>query len=176
MTTGPHKPAAPAGAPDADVGAAYLSYSRRRLSEEYLPRLLRCLDELSDEEIWWRPHESANSVGNLVLHLSGNIGQWINAGLGGMTGKRDRNAEFSERGPVPRKDLVERMTRTVHDADSSLARFDPAQLLEKRKIQVYDVTCLDAVSHVVEHFAQHLGQIIYITKLRKSIDLKFYDL
>jgi uncharacterized damage-inducible protein DinB len=172
MTTGPGKPAPP----NADAGAAYLAYSRHRLSEEYLPRLLRCLDELTDEDIWWRPHPGANSVGNLVLHLSGNVGQWINAGLGEKTDKRDRNAEFSERGPAPRKELVEKITRTVRDADATLGRFDPSRLLEKRKIQVYEVTCLDAVSHVVEHFAQHLGQIIYITKLRKSIDLKFYDL
>ncbi len=169
MTTGPNNPAT-------DLGVVYLAYCRRRLSEEYLPRILRCLDELTDEDIWWRAHENGNSVGNLVLHLAGNVGQWINSGLGGTPDKRDRKGEFSERGPVPRKELVERIVTTLRTADATLARFDTSRLLEKRHIQVYEVTCLDAVSHVVEHFAQHLGQIIYITKLRKGVDLKFYDL
>ncbi len=181
MTTGPGKSAGTAG--DAsetggatDTGAAFLSYSRRRLTDEYLPRLIRCLDELTDEDIWWRPHESANSVGNLVLHLAGNVGQWINSGLGGTPDARNRNAEFSERGPVSRKELVDRIVRTLGEADATLARFDPSRLLEVRNFQVYEVTCLDAISHVVEHFSQHLGQVIYITKLRKGIDLRFYDL
>jgi uncharacterized damage-inducible protein DinB len=163
-------------ADDVNTGAAYLGYSRRRLAEEYLPRLLRCIDEMSDEDLWWRPSENANSAGNLVLHLAGNVDQWINSGIGGRPGARDRAAEFSERGPVPRKELVERITAVVCDAADTLGKFDPSRLMETRRIQVYDVTCLDAVSHVVEHFAQHLGQVIYITKFRKRIDLKFYDL
>jgi uncharacterized damage-inducible protein DinB len=159
-----------------EAGTAYLGYCRRRLSEEYLPRLLRCLEELGDGDIWWRPHESANSAGNLVLHLSGNVEQWINAGLGGAAPSRDRASEFSRRGPMPGADLAALISAVCKRADGTLAAFDPSRLMERRKIQVYDVTCLDALSHVVEHFAQHLGQIIYITKLRKGVDLKFYDL
>lgn len=159
-----------------DAGAAYLAYSRRRLSGEYLPRLLRCIDEMSDEDLWWRPAENANSAGNLVLHLAGNVRQWIVSGIGGKPDARDRNSEFSERGPVARMELVGRIVSAVRDADAALAAFEPSRLMESRRIQVYDVTCLDAVSHVVEHFAQHLGQVIYITKLRRRIDLKFYDL
>ncbi len=159
-----------------DPGAAYIEYCRRRLSREYLPRLLRCLRELDEGDIWWRPRESANSVGNLVLHLSGNVEQWINAGLGGTGSSRDRPAEFSQRGPIPKNELAGRISGVLQRADATLAAFDPALLMERRKIQVYDVTCLDAISHVVEHFAQHLGQIIYVTKLRNDVDLKFYDL
>jgi uncharacterized damage-inducible protein DinB len=163
-------------ASDLRTGAAYLAYSRRRLTEEYLPRILRCLKEMSDEDIWWRPAENANSAGNLVLHLAGNVNQWINSGLGGMPDLRNRDAEFAERGPVPRAELVDRITTAVRDAGETLSKLDPQRLMEVRHIQVYDVTCLDAVSHVVEHFSLHLGQVIYITKLRKRIDLKFYDL
>jgi len=159
-----------------DAGAAYIAYCRRRLSAEYMPRLLRCLDELGDGDLWWRPHESANSVGNLILHLSGNVEQWINAGLGETGSSRDRAAEFSHRGPIPKTDLVKKISDVMRRADGTLAGFDPSLLMERRKIQVYEVTCLDALSHVVEHFAQHLGQIIYITKLRRGIDLRFYDL
>jgi len=159
-----------------DPGIAYLAYCRRRLSHEYMPRLLRCLDELSDDDIWWRPNESANSVGNLILHLSGNVEQWINAGLGGAVSSRDRAAEFSHSRPVQRNELIGKISDVMQRADGTLAAFDPSRLMEKRKIQVYEVTCLDALSHVVEHFAQHLGQVIFITKLRKGVDLKFYDL
>ena len=160
----------------ADPGPAYIAYCRRRLSGEFLPRLLRCLEELTDEDVWWRPNESANSVGNLVLHLAGNVEQWINAGLGGAHNARDRNGEFSMRDPVPKNELRAKITAVLRRADETLSHFDPAHLMERRKIQVYDVTCLDALSHVVEHFAQHLGQIVYVTKLRKSVDLRFYDL
>jgi len=161
---------------DLRTGAAYLAYSRRRLTDEYLPRLLRCLEELTDEDIWWRPAENANSAGNLVLHLTGNVNQWINSGLGDRPDNRNRDAEFSERGPVPRTELVARISAAVCDAAETLSKLDPQRIMEVRHIQVYDVTCLDAVSHVVEHFSQHLGQLIYITKLRNKVDLKFYDL
>jgi uncharacterized damage-inducible protein DinB len=161
---------------DLRTGAAFLAYSRRRMNEEYLPRLLACVGEMSDEDLWWRPADNANSAGNLVLHLAGNVNQWINSGLGGRVDDRNRAAEFSEKGPVPRQELVDRITSAVREADETLAKFDPSHIMDVRRIQVYDVSCLDAVSHVVEHFSQHLGQIIYITKLRKRIDLKFYDL
>jgi len=159
-----------------EIGTAYLAYCRRRLAKEYMPRLLKCLTELSEEDLWWRPSESANSAGNLVLHLAGNVDQWINSGMGGTASSRNRAAEFSERGPLPKNLLVEKISDVLTRADSTLAGFDPSRLMERRKIQVYEVTCLDAVSHVVEHFAQHLGQIIYITKLRRGVDLRFYDL
>lgn len=159
-----------------DVGRAYVLYCRRRLLQEYLPRIRRCLDELSEDDIWWRAHEANNSVGNLILHLAGNVRQWIISGIGGAGDTRERAKEFSERGPIPKEELWMKIASTLKEADDVLERFDVRTMLEVRHIQKYDVTCLEAISHVVEHFAQHLGQIIYITKLRKGIDLQFYDL
>ena len=159
-----------------NIGREYISYCRSRLLGEYLPRIYRCLDQLSEEDVWWRAHESDNSIGNLILHLCGNVHQWITSGIGGAPDARNRPVEFSERGPIARAELRRRLDTTLHGADRVLEQFDPAKLLELRHIQKYDITCLDAISHVVEHFAQHLGQIIYITKLRKGVDLKFYDL
>lgn len=158
------------------IGELYIGYCRRRLRGEYLPRIERCVSELGGDDLWWRPDESGNSVGNLILHLSGNVEQWINAGLGGAPDHRNRPGEFSARGRIPGEELLAMLKDVVERADETLAGFDPARLTEKRTIQIYEVTCLDALSHVVEHFAQHLGQIIYITKLRRGIDLKFYDL
>ena len=158
------------------LGDEYIHYCRRRLMQEYLPRILRCLSELSEEDVWWRADEPNNSIGNLILHLSGNVRQWIITGIGGAKDTRDRPKEFSERGPIPKEELSKKIETTLREADDVLAHFDAGRMLEVRHIQKYDVTCLETISHVVEHFAQHLGQIIYITKLRKGTDLKFYDL
>jgi uncharacterized damage-inducible protein DinB len=144
--------------------------------KEYLPRIQQCLATLSEDDVWWRAHETDNSIGNLILHLSGNVRQWIVAGLGGEPDKRDRPAEFSERSHIPKELLLKRFEAALNDADRVLQDFDVSRLLEVRHIQRDDTTCLDAISHVVEHVAQHLGQIIYITKLRTGKDLKFYNL
>lgn len=159
-----------------DVGREYLSYSRRQLLKEYFPRIKRCVQELSVEDIWWRAHESDNSIGNLILHLNGNIRQWIITGLGEAPDVRNRESEFAERSHIDGNTLLSIFEATLHEADRALERFDVSMLLETRHIQIFDVTCLDAISHVVEHVAQHLGQIIYITKLRTGKDLKFFNL
>lgn len=160
----------------ANIGVEYIAYCRRRLLREYLPKIEHCLNSLSDDDIWWRAHETNNSIGNLILHLSGNVRQWIIAGLGGRDDRRNRPAEFAEREKIPKEKLLSIMRATLEEADGVLAGFDAQELLNVRHIQNYDVTCLDALSHVVEHFAQHTGQIIYITKLRTGADLKLYDL
>jgi uncharacterized damage-inducible protein DinB len=159
-----------------NIDEVYLLYCRRRLVKEYLPKIEQCLGRLTDVDIWWRPNEASNSIGNLVLHLSGNVRQWIVAGLGGGKDERNRPQEFSQREAIPREELLDLLRTTLSQAESVLAGYDPSRLLEVKHIQKYDITALDAISHVVEHFAQHTGQIIYITKLRKGVDLKFYDL
>jgi uncharacterized damage-inducible protein DinB len=159
-----------------EVGKEYILYSRRRLLKEYLPRIEQCLNTLTDDDVWWRAHETDNSIGNLILHLSGNVRQWIVSGIGGAEDKRDRPKEFAEREHISKAELLKRLYITLTEADRVLAEFDTSKLLEVRHIQKYDVTYLDAISHVVEHFAQHTAQIIYITKLRIGRDLKFYDL
>jgi uncharacterized damage-inducible protein DinB len=143
---------------------------------EYLPRIQVCLELLSEDDIWWRTHETNNSVGNLVLHLCGNVRQWIVAGVGGREDVRDRPAEFAARGSVTKESLLEKMKETVREADETLAKLNTERLSEKRRIQGYDVTCFGAIFSVVEHFSGHVGQIIYITKMRTGKDLRFYNL
>lgn len=89
---------------------------------------------------------------------------------------RDRPQEFAGRTQIPKEKLLNRLHAALVEADQTLEKFDVSKLLEVRRIQKYDVTCLEAIFHVVEHFSGHVGQIIYITKLRKGVDLKFYDL
>ena len=141
--------------------------------EKYLPRIVRCLQSLSEKEIWWRPNDASNAAGNIVLHLCGNIRQWIISGLGGEPDVRERDKEFSERGPVSRRVLITRLKGTVGEACEIIDGLSVEALLRQYSIQGYEVTGLKAVHQVFEHFAYHTGQIIYLTKLRGGKDLRF---
>lgn len=161
-------------APDLTVARLLIDEARRRLIGESLPRLRRCLAEMTDEEIWWRPNEASNSAGNLVLHLCGNARQWILGGLGGAPDRRDRDAEFAERGPVAREELLGRLESTMAEIDALLGRLDPADLARVRPVQCYEESGVAILVHVVEHFSYHVGQIGYALKARKAIDLGYY--
>jgi uncharacterized damage-inducible protein DinB len=165
----------PASLPVNDIAVAFISKARSLLGDEYLPKIERCLEKLSDEEIWWRANEESNSIGNLLLHLSGNARQWIVCGIGGQEDERERQQEFDERRILSRDELLARIKGTLGEVDGVLADFDMAGILEERRIQGCDVTVLDAVFHVAEHFSMHTGQIILLTKMLRGVNLKFYD-
>jgi len=159
-----------------NVSDLFLAQAGKYLKRDFLPKIRECLKELSEEELWWRPNDHSNSVGNLLLHLSGNVRQWIISGVGGTEDTRVRDEEFSERGPVSKAELLKRLESTVAEAVDLLERLDSGTLLERRHIQIYDTTVLQAVFHVVEHFSGHTSQIIYVTKVLKDKDLRFYNL
>lgn len=158
-----------------EIARAFVAQARELLASEYLPKIERCVERLSDEEVWWRANEESNSIGNLLLHLSGNARQWIVCGVGEAADHRERQQEFDERSVLPRAELLARLRQTVGEVDDVLARFDVARILERRVIQGSDVTLLEAIFHVTEHFSMHTGQIILLTKLLKGADLKFYE-
>src|SRR5437870_6151606 len=158
-----------------EIGQLFITRSRHHLSEDFLPKIERCLELLTDEQIWWRANPESNSIGNLVLHLSGNARQWIVSGVGGASDARVRSQEFAERSLIPRAELMKGLSQAVTDVDAVLAQLDLATLLEPRRIQSCDVTVLEAVFHVVEHFSMHTGQIILLTKMITGSDLAFYD-
>ncbi len=155
---------------------AVTSEARREIGEIYLPRIERSLAILGDEDIWWRPNPASNSAGNLVLHLTGNVRQWIISGLGGAPDHRKRDSEFAEQGPIPRRRLSRQLRMTVEEACRVIENLPPSELLRERTIQKFRVTGVVAVLHVVDHFALHAGQILYITKMRRGRDLKFTKL
>lgn len=159
-----------------DVGTRFLEQSRACLTGEYLPKIRACCAELSREQLWWRPHEASNSIANLVLHLAGNVRQWIVAGVGGAADERRRAEEFSARGGLDADELLLRLEDAVLEADRALAALEPARLAEPVRIQGRDVTVQSAIYHVVEHFAGHTYQIVYITKMLTGSDLGFYTL
>ena len=155
------------------ITAEFIRVSRHELNQRLL-RIEYCLEKLTLEQIWSREHEIENSVGNLVLHLCGNVRQWIISGVAGAPDNRDRDAEFSRREPVHAGELARRLSETVEEANEILANLTPDELLGKRKIQVYNLTVLNTVYHVVEHFGEHTGQIMWATKLMLGENLNFY--
>ena len=152
----------------ADVAAQFLAQSREYLSSDFLPKVERCLEALSDEDVWWRSNESSNSIGNLLLHLDGSTRAWIVGVAGGSQSQRDRQREFDERERIPRSELLSRLRRTLAEADDVLARLDAGTLLERRQARGEEVTVLYAIFHAVEHFSMHTGQIIMLAKMRSE--------
>ncbi len=154
---------------------AIVAETRRRIIEESLPRIKQCLDELSDEQIWQKANANTNSVGNLVMHLCGNVRQWIMHGLDGQHDVRERDIEFSEKGPIPKKVLHNQLNIMMHDLDKALGRIVDQDLLEMKTIQKhFHENGVSILFHVTEHFSYHTGQITYFTKMVKDIDTAYY--
>ena len=145
----------------------------RRL-ELSLSRIEACLGKLTEEQVWARGSENENAIGNLVLHLSGNVRQWIVAGVGGAPDTRERDGEFSARGGSSVPELKERLRGIVTEATAVIGAVTRERLTERVVIQKYDVSILEAIYHVVEHFSLHTGQIIFATKLLTGSDMGFY--
>jgi len=159
---------------DSAVGTAFIKQGSAFLVTEYLPKIERCLEQLDDNQIWWRPNPQSNSIGNLVLHLCGNARQWIVCGLGGEKDKRYRDAEFAQTDVIERNKLLELLRSTVNEVAQTLNSLDPTTVLERRTIQGNEVDVLNAIFHVTEHFSMHTGQIIMLTKMLTARDLAFY--
>jgi uncharacterized damage-inducible protein DinB len=161
---------------NSEVAKLFLTEAQYTLKARYTPRLIECLNLLSEKEIWWRPNAASNSAGNLVLHLCGNARQWIISGLGEAPDMRDRDREFSERGPISRPVLIALLRKTVDEACGVLGHQAEGSLLQSYSIQGFRVTGLVAVSHVAEHFAYHTAQVIFVTKSKFGKDLGFTKL
>ncbi len=142
--------------------------------DQQCARIETCVDKLTPEQIWPRHAENENAAGNLMLHLSGNVRQWILHGVGGAPDHRQRHTEFEARGNVDSVELKHRLRSTVDEAIAVLRAVPPERLTERAIIQNYDVTILEAILHVVEHFSGHTGQIIFATKLWTGEDMGFY--
>ncbi len=193
------RPAAPGAArvmaTEGALARAVTAQCIELLRDTYLPHLKLALAELPPQDLWWRPHERATSAGNLLLHLQGNIRQWIVSGLGGAPDARERDAEFATRGAgmlqadaalgTPASEtraetaaaadtlaaldatrLFESLTATVHEACAIIERLDAARLVAPVTIQGFETNVFGAVLHVTEHLSWHTGQITWIAKLR----------
>ena len=157
------------------IAQTFLNESRRLLTEDYLPKIRRCLAELGDQEIWWRPNETSNSIGNLILHLCGNLRQWIIGEIGGKEYARERQQEFDERRPLPSGELLTMLKAVVSEADEVIGGLDEKALSRRKQIQGREVSVLEAIYHVVEHFGMHTGQIILLSKMKAGKDLGLWQ-
>ncbi len=155
------------------IEAVFLKFSSEKLAQ-LRARIHDCLGRLTEDQIWMRNSEQENSLGNLTLHLSGNVKQWIGHGIAGQENTRDRDAEFAARGGLDRTALIAKLDESVDAAVATIAALPPDRLMQKVTIQNYNLTMLEAIYHVVEHFAQHTGQIVFATKLLTGSDLGYY--
>ncbi len=151
-----------------------IAEARKRLLDESIPRLRKCLAQLGEQAVWYRPNEHSNAVGNLVLHLAGNTRQWLGAGLMQMEDVRQRAAEFDERGPLPKEKLSVVLDDTAALIDRVLNELQPEQLVRTYDVQVFQETGIGILIHVIEHFSYHTGQVSYITKALLDVDLEYY--
>ncbi len=157
-----------------DASELFLGFSRHKLLDQYWPRLRACVESLSDEQVWWRPNDSSNSVGNLVRHLEGKGRQWLIAGFRREPDARNRPAEFSRTGGESAAELLGALDNTMREAAAVLEGLTEEELRSPYEIQGYHVTGLEAVYQVVEHYGLHYGQIAYITKMLRDTNLGFY--
>jgi len=142
--------------------------------EEALPRIVKCLNELTEAQIWQRPNSNSNSVGNLVMHLCGNVRQYIISNLGEDPDTRTRDAEFAMRDGYDRQQLIEKITDIIAQSVEVIRGLSEADLMQVRSVQGFQQTGINSIIHVIEHFSYHTGQIAFWTKLLQDVDLKFY--
>ncbi|HAX49418.1 MAG TPA: DinB family protein [Ignavibacteria bacterium] len=142
--------------------------------KQNFPRIEKCFSELNEDDIWYKPNLSSNSIGNLVLHLCGNITQYIISALGGKADSRDRDLEFSAAGGYKKADLLAKIKEVSDSATVIISSLDEEQLLRSYSVQGYEKSGIAIVVHVTEHFSYHTGQIVFQTKMMKDIDTGFY--
>ena len=140
---------------------------------ECLEKIEHCFSQLSDEDVWWRPYEEHNALGNIILHLCGNLGQWIINGVTENPDTRNRPLEFSTREPVPKEQLLDWLRQTIEQADKVIAAQNEQTLLQPRTVQGFSVLVQSAIHHSVSHLCGHTQEIIWITRLRKGPEYRF---
>jgi hypothetical protein len=156
----------------AEISDSVIAATDERL-KACLETITHCVDQLSEEQLWWQPHASMNSIGNLLLHLAGNVRQWILSGVGGAADVRDRPAEFARQDPIPKAALVKRLEEAVAEATAVLARAGASDMLSVRRIQGWDVTGWQAIFSCVPHFQGHTQEIISLTRMQLGDAYRF---
>lgn len=151
----------------------FISQSIYRLDEN-TQKIKNCLDTLSEEEVWKTPNESANSIGNLILHLCGNIRQYAVSSLGGTSDLRERDKEFARETFIIKHELFQKLEQTAKEAIQTMDQLNDSDMIQKREVQGFHFSDIGVVLHVVEHYSYHTGQIALLTKLWKNKDLGFY--
>ena len=156
------------------IAKALINITRQRLVEESGERIKICLGELSHEEIWQNIHDNHNSVGNITQHLIGNVTQYILSGIGGQDDIRNRQAEFDTKTEKSAAELSEDIDQLMIKVMKVIHTLKDEDLLVSKHVQCFDMTVLDIIIHLIEHFSYHTGQIVFYTKYLKNMDTGFY--
>ena len=154
------------------IPQAVLHESRETLRKAH-GKITHCINQLNDDLLNWRPFESQNSIANVILHLCGNLRQWIVSALRDVPDERHRASEFSDRKRYSKRDLLDRLAATIREADQTLADFDAQRLLDERVVQSFKVTAMAAIFDTISHFVGHTHEIVYITRLQLREAYKF---
>ena len=155
------------------ITTEFIEQSIYRINEN-TPKIEKCLNELTEEEIWKRPNASSNSVGNIILHLCGNVTQYIISSIGGKEDIRKRDEEFSTKGGYTKGELFNKLTGTLNEAIAIINVCSNEELLRIRRVQAFEKSGVGIIVQVVEHYSYHTGQIIFWTKLLRDKDMAFY--
>lgn len=158
-----------------DLAREFIARSRFYLNDEYRTKIRRAVKAIPADAIWRRTNDKSNSVGNLLVHLAGNVRQWVVSAVGGAPDTRDRAAEFGARSGPGADELIARLEAVLNEADAVIARLTPDDLVQRRTIQGRDVSVMAAVYSAVQHFSTHLGQIIMIAKEHSPGAIRFYE-
>jgi len=156
-----------------DIAREFIKQSIYRI-EKNTPKIIKCLGELSEEQVWLRPNEASNSIGNILLHLCGNITQYIISALGDQPDIRERDKEFSAKGGYSKKELGDKLVATMEKAVTIIRNPDESRLMKIHSVQGFDFSGIGIIVHVTEHYSHHTGQVIFWTKLLTGNDLGFY--
>jgi hypothetical protein len=146
-----------------DLAGVLVESAREELNHG-LSKIGHCLAQLTDEQVWWRPRPEMNSIANLMLHLAGNMRQWVVSGVGGERDVRDRPGEFADRSAAPKSDVFAKLQAVIAECNAVLSRLGPDDLVAPRRIQGFDVTVTGALFHVIPHFRGHVQEIIHMTR------------
>jgi hypothetical protein len=157
---------------EGEVSNAFIASARNTL-EVGMRKIEHCVGQLNDQQLWWRPRPEMNSIANLMLHLSGNLRQWIVSGVGGAKDVRNRPLEFSDRSIRPKGEIIDVLKKTVAEADAALARLKADQLVSPRRIQGFDTSVIAAIIDTIPHFRGHVQEIIHITRQQLGEKYRF---
>jgi len=146
----------------------------KRMIEEGLTRIIKCVEILDEKDLWYKHNESSNSVGNLILHLSGNVRQYVVSGIAGQKDSRERDSEFNIESKIGKEELIENLKQALYEANGIVAGLKEEELKASKEVQGFGLTVLSILIHVIEHFSYHVGQITYFTKYFKDTDTAYY--
>jgi len=146
----------------------------RRIIQEGLSRIVQCVETLSEKQLWYKHNTNTNTVGNIILHLCGNVRQYIQTGIGFEADVRNRPSEFLLSSKVSKETLIDKITEVTSGANEIIQSISEDNLSESRMVQGFDENVLSIIIHVIEHFSYHVGQITFFTKYINDIDTGYY--